>query len=157
MTQAVRGDDDGGDAVGRRADALPAKRDQVLTLRVTALERRRIERVAKRHGIGLSALLRAAALDLDDDTRVRSGAGAEDLRPELASTEEQRLALLDLRQQYKGVHSNVNQLTRLSHRAGMVQPSVVIDGDEVALVALLLETKQLAHEVLVTLGARGAG
>lgn len=147
----------GTDGVGRRADAPPAKREIVLTLRVNDAERRQIERVAKRHGIGVSTLLRAAALDLDDDQRLRSVAGADDRPAESPEMAELRDELKALRMEWKGRGSNLNQLTRLSNAEGIVQTQVVIGGERVLLADLLVSVRDDARAVLTNLGARGHG
>ncbi|XVX21479.1 plasmid mobilization protein [Actinomycetota bacterium] len=144
--------------VGRRADAPRDKREIVLTLRVSAAERRQIERQAQRRGLGISALLRGAVLDLDDDQRLSSvQAAAQEPPVESAGVTELRDALRELRVQYKGAHSNLNQLTRLSNAQGVVATQMVVDGEVVSLADVLLETKDLAAQVLTCLGARGQG
>lgn len=135
---------------GRRADAPPAKREIVLTVRVNDAERRRIDRAAKRLGIKPSTLLRAAALDIDEDGRIPSSVRpvVEDAPAPLVSPE-----LNDLRVQLKGAAANINQLARIanSHRA-----VPLTEGEDLPSVTeLLVETRALCREVLTNLGAKG--
>ncbi|WP_346007501.1 plasmid mobilization protein [Janibacter terrae] len=143
--------------VGRRSDALRDKREIVLTLRVSAAERRQIERQAQRRGIGISALLRGAVLDLDDDQRLSSVQAVQEPTVESTDVTELRDALRELRVQYKGVHSNLNQLTRRANAQGSVATHVTVDGEQVQLSDVLLETRAIAGQVLTNLGARGHG
>lgn len=143
--------------VGRRADAPRARREIVLTLRVNDAERRQIERVAKRQGLGVSTLLRAAALEVDEDQRLRSVAGADDRPVESSGVIELRDELRQQRMEWKGRGSNLNQLTRLSNAEGIVQTQVVVDGEVVTLADLLVAVRDDARAVLANLGARGHG
>lgn len=137
---------------GRRADAAPEKREVVLTTRVTDAEARRIKRAAARLGIGPSTLLRAAALDTDEDGRIPSSVkpAVEPAPAPLVSPE-----LNDLRVQVKGAAANLNQMARIANtnRAVPLAPTE----DLPTVTELMIETRDLCREVLTNLGAKGHG
>lgn len=136
---------------GRRADAPRDKRGTVLTLRVSEAEAQRIRRVAARHGITPSALLRAAALDMDEDGRIPSS-----VRP-VAAEEVVTISpeLNDLRVQVKGAAANINQIARIANTERAVP--LTADEDLQTVTDLLVETRDLCRQVLTNLGARGHG
>lgn len=142
----------GGNAGGRRGDSAKPKRSTVLTLRVSEAERRRLERAAQRLNLTVSALLRAAALDLDADARV-----ASNTPPARTNSHQEDVAtgeLKELRGQVKRLGTNLNQLTRLSNRNGRL---VTRDESGNDMSQLLVETRDTCREVLSALGARGHG
>src|SRR5699024_6002674 len=110
----------------------------------------RIERAAHRLGIKPSTLLRAAALDTDEDGRIPSSvkSAVQAAPAPLVSPE-----LNDLRVQIKGAAANINQLARIanSHRS----VPLAAGEDLPALSELLVETRDLCRQVLTNLGAKG--
>lgn len=145
----------GKSGVGRRSDAQRPKREIVLTLRVNDAERRTIERVAKRHDLGVSTLLRAAALDLDDEHRLRSEAGADDPQSFSSQVLDALSEIERLRVEVNRVGVNLNQLTRLSHQHRA--DGLVTKAGDVDLHNLLIETRDLVRELSTALGVRGHG
>lgn len=135
---------------GRRADAPPAKRDRVISVRVSEAEGRRIDRAAKRLGLKPSALMRAVTLDADEDGRIPSS-----MEPVSAPTAAVEVSpeLKDLRVQIKGAAANINQLARIANTHRAVP---LVDGEDPRSVSeVMIETLGLCREVLTALGAKG--
>ncbi len=125
-------------------DRRPAVRESPLTVRLSQDERRAIAKRAHQLGLGVSSYVRAVVLDA-----AAAGTVPASVAPAVESISVPR-EVVDLRVEVNRVGVNLNQLTRLANKSGVMIAGENDDVDTV--LATLMEAREVLRSVQGALG-----